>query len=82
MPRIFVGDLHDAPAVQLLGVRTNVPGVHSALAVLWVKGFRKASLVDLSTARNPRFGAAYGGPETMERYLSILEVSHASLNLG
>jgi hypothetical protein len=37
--------LHDPSAVQLLGVRTNVPGVHDALAVLWVKDFRKASSV-------------------------------------
>ena len=42
---ICVEDLHDPPAVQLLGVRTNVPGVHDALAVLWVKDFRKTSSV-------------------------------------
>jgi len=42
---ICVKDLHDPPAVQLLGVRTNVPGVHDALAVLWIKEFWKASSV-------------------------------------
>jgi hypothetical protein len=55
MPRRrSVEDLYNPPAVQLLGVRTNVPGVHGALAVLWVKDFRKANLVDLSTVRNSR----------------------------
>ena len=80
MLRRSVEDLHDPPAAQLLGVRMNVPGVHGALAEPWVKDFRKAGLVDLSTARNSRLWSCLRGPETTERDLSIPEVSHASLN--
>ena len=42
---IRVENLHGPPAVQLLGVRTDVPGVHDTFAVLWVKDFREANSV-------------------------------------